>query len=91
MSSLPAECPECRKPVDSPRWSRGATFSADIPIPAQCSDAAVCDWEDRFPYVCAHCGSYRLKDAPPQPHTVGRITVITLGRVCADCGEPVAI
>ncbi len=88
MATLPTECPKCRKPIEPARWSRGTDFSANILIPAQCSGAPACDWEDRFPYVCAHCGSYRFVDVRRE-HAAGGISVIMLGQVCADCGQPV--
>lgn len=46
MATLPTECPKCRKPIEPAHWSRGTDFSANILIPAQCSGAPACDWED---------------------------------------------
>jgi hypothetical protein len=91
MATLPSECPECGKPLAPAYTSRGGLFRANIPLPAECSGAPECDWEDRSPYVCVKCGSYRRKDADPNPRTVGGRTLITVGRVCADCGEPSAV
>ena len=84
MATLPTECPKCGKPIEPARRSRGTDFSANILIPAQCSGAPACDREDRFPYVCAYCGSYRLVDVCPE-HVAGGVTVIKLGQVCAAC------
>jgi hypothetical protein len=89
MATLPTECPKCGKPIEPARWSRGTDFfAAHILIPAQCSGAPACDWEDRFPYVCAYCGSYRRVDVC-QEHAAGGVTVIKLGQVCAECERSV--
>ena len=94
MSSIPTECPLCGQPVDPARWSPTsgseivATCSAAF-FPPPGADA--CPWEDRFPYICAHCGSHRLVDVEPQHDVRGGLTVVTLGQVCADCGHPVVM
>jgi hypothetical protein len=88
MAPLPTECPKCGKPIESARWSRGAAFSVNMLIPAQCSGAPGCDWEDSFPYVCAYCGSYRLVDVSRE-HVSGGVTVNNLGQVCAACERSV--
>jgi hypothetical protein len=96
MATLPSECPKCGKPIKDAYMSRGGAFSADIEMPAYCSGAFAwdhpsgepCDWENRFPHVCAHCGGYRWEDADPNPQTVGGRTFIRVAQACADCGEP---
>ena len=93
MATLPSECPKCGKPIAPAYMSRGGQFSADIEMPAYCSGAfdwlppsEPCDWEDRFPHVCASCGGYRWTDADPNLRTIGSVTLITVAQVCADCG-----
>jgi hypothetical protein len=81
MSTVPSECPLCGAPVRPERPSHTDTGL----VPAMCSEAPTCPWENRWPYICVYCGGHRLVDVE-SPHLRGRKVVILLGTVC-NCGS----